>query len=171
MEETLISDDDNRIINIIAENPYVLTAKKVPGEFYPDLDYKNFTKVNINGIAFLPNSDFFAAYNLQNKGSFLMYSLIIDIFLSILYIPLNIWPMTIYSFLNLLGLYGIRYFDKKFLKIYNIIQYLSLILSIIFFIYISKEEVFNSIFISLFLLINKILVSINFYYFYNILPH
>ena len=29
MEETLISDDDNRIINIIAENPYVLTAKKL----------------------------------------------------------------------------------------------------------------------------------------------
>ena len=53
MEETLISDDDNKIINIIEENPYILTAKKVPGEFYPDLDYKNFTKVNINGIAFL----------------------------------------------------------------------------------------------------------------------
>ena len=170
MEDTLLYDNninDEDIINIVTGNPYVISATKVPGEFYPDLDYKNYTKININGIAYLPNSDFCKAYKVQYYGSLLMYALITDIYISLLYSVIGFWPLSLLCFSNIVGLYAIRNFNEKFMFIYNIILFISIIIRFSIFIYICLNYNLLPISISLLLMIYQLTIFIQLYYFKN----
>ena len=158
-------DKNDEIVKIIPENPYVVSATNVPGEHYPELDYKNYKKIFVKNIAFLPNEEFFKAHKLQNFGTAIMLFTILNMFFSMLYIGIGFWPITLTTFISIFGFYGVRIFNDSIILFYLIFTGISSLIKMIVFFYLCTDKIFIQIYISLCLFILEIIIFFSLYYF------
>jgi hypothetical protein len=161
--------ENNDYIKISPNNPHTTSAITIDEQCYPEIDYKNYTRVYIKKITYLKNNEFYKAYRIQILASIIMCSIIINFLYSLWYFNYRLlWLIPIETLIfSIAGIYAVKNFEKNKIFYYIIYLLLNSIIKIISLVYI--DLVYTSIIIIILQLFIDISISIILYYFYNYL--